>query len=68
MADVCERHGLKLLTYGTLVSASFRDEFAISQVPLQCGGFLADKWLKQPEPDLYAANLTPSQRKVGHRT
>ncbi|KAG9308213.1 NADP-dependent oxidoreductase domain-containing protein [Chiua virens] len=46
MADVCERHNVKLLTYGTL-----------------CGGFLADKWLGQPEPDLYAGDLTPSQRK-----
>ncbi|KAF8055146.1 NADP-dependent oxidoreductase domain-containing protein [Lyophyllum atratum] len=46
MADVCEKHDLKLLTYGTL-----------------CGGFLADKWLDQPEPDLYSGNLTPSQRK-----
>ncbi|KAH7909488.1 NADP-dependent oxidoreductase domain-containing protein [Hygrophoropsis aurantiaca] len=46
MADVCEAHNVKLLTYGTL-----------------CGGFLADKWLNQPEPDLYTGNLTPSQRK-----
>jgi len=46
MSDVCERHGLKLLTYGTL-----------------CGGFLADKWLGASEPDSYAGNLTPSQRK-----
>lgn len=46
MADVCERHHVKLLTYGTV-----------------CGGFLADKWLGQPEPDLYSGNLTPSQRK-----
>jgi aryl-alcohol dehydrogenase-like predicted oxidoreductase len=48
MADVCEKHGLKLLTYGTL-----------------CGGFLADKWLGAPEPDLYSDDmkLTPSQRK-----
>ncbi|TFK98847.1 NADP-dependent oxidoreductase domain-containing protein [Pterulicium gracile] len=46
MDHVCEKHGLKLLTYGTL-----------------CGGFLADRWLDQPEPDLYAGNLTPSQRK-----
>jgi hypothetical protein len=30
----------------------------------QCGGFLADKWLGAPEPDSYAGNLTPSQRKV----
>ncbi|KAG5724606.1 General stress protein 69 [Termitomyces sp. T112] len=46
MADVCQKHDIKLLTYGTL-----------------CGGFLADKWLGQPEPDLYSGNLTPSQRK-----
>ncbi|KAL4062828.1 NADP-dependent oxidoreductase domain-containing protein [Scleroderma yunnanense] len=46
MSDVCERHNIKLLTYGTL-----------------CGGFLSDKWLNQPEPDLYAGDLTPSQRK-----
>ncbi|KAI0812576.1 NADP-dependent oxidoreductase domain-containing protein [Irpex lacteus] len=46
MSDVCEKHGVKLLTYGTL-----------------CGGFLSDQWLDKPEPDLYADNLTPSQRK-----
>ncbi|KAK0475286.1 aldo/keto reductase [Armillaria novae-zelandiae] len=46
MSDVCDRHGLKLLTYGTV-----------------CGGFLADKWLNQPEPDSYTGDLTPSQRK-----
>ncbi|KAH9945677.1 NADP-dependent oxidoreductase domain-containing protein [Amylocystis lapponica] len=46
MADVCLKHNVKLLTYGTL-----------------CGGFLADQWLNQPEPDLYSGNLTPSQRK-----
>ncbi|KAJ2918781.1 hypothetical protein MD484_g1594, partial [Candolleomyces efflorescens] len=46
MSDVCAKHGLKLLTYGTL-----------------CGGFLADKWLGQPEPDPYSGDLTPSQRK-----
>ncbi|TFK32755.1 NADP-dependent oxidoreductase domain-containing protein [Crucibulum laeve] len=46
MSDVCEKHDIKLLTYGTL-----------------CGGFLADKWLGAPEPDLYSGNLTPSQRK-----
>ncbi|KAI6118226.1 NADP-dependent oxidoreductase domain-containing protein [Pisolithus sp. B1] len=28
-----------------------------------CGGFLSDKWLHKPEPDLYADDLTPSQRK-----
>ncbi|KAJ2920949.1 hypothetical protein H1R20_g12303, partial [Candolleomyces eurysporus] len=46
MSDVCAKHGLKLLTYGTL-----------------CGGFLADKWLGQPEPEAYSGDLTPSQRK-----
>ncbi|KAJ7720085.1 NADP-dependent oxidoreductase domain-containing protein [Mycena maculata] len=46
MTDVCHRHNVKLLTYGTL-----------------CGGFLADRWLDQPEPDLYSGDLTPSQRK-----
>ncbi|KAJ3543813.1 hypothetical protein NM688_g5818 [Phlebia brevispora] len=46
MADVCEKHNVKLLTYGTL-----------------CGGFLADRWLGAPEPDLYSGDLTPSQRK-----
>ncbi|KAH6962829.1 NADP-dependent oxidoreductase domain-containing protein [Fusarium avenaceum] len=28
-----------------------------------CGGFLADKWLGKPEPDVYDSNSTPSQRK-----
>ncbi|KAF4588402.1 hypothetical protein EYR40_009952 [Pleurotus pulmonarius] len=46
MADVCDKHGVKILAYGTL-----------------CGGFLADKWLDQPQPDLYSGQLTPSQRK-----
>ncbi|KAH7469884.1 hypothetical protein FOMA001_g13964 [Fusarium oxysporum f. sp. matthiolae] len=30
---------------------------------VQCGGFIADKWLNQPEPDVYDTNITPSQRK-----
>jgi len=46
MGDVCEKHGLKLLTYGTL-----------------CGGFLADEWLGQSEPEAYQPSMTPSQRK-----
>ncbi|KAJ6532891.1 Aldo keto reductase [Mycena vulgaris] len=46
MADVCTKHGVKLLTYGTL-----------------CGGFLADKWIGEPEPDPYSGSLNPSQRK-----
>ena len=27
------------------------------------GGFLSDKWLNRPEPDLYSTTITPSQRK-----
>ncbi|KAJ7364680.1 NADP-dependent oxidoreductase domain-containing protein [Mycena albidolilacea] len=46
MADICTKHGIKLLTYGTL-----------------CGGFLADKWIGEPEPDPYSGSLNPSQRK-----
>ena len=46
MGEVCARHNVKLLTYGTL-----------------CGGFIADKWLGKPEPQLFGAESTPSQRK-----
>lgn len=46
MGEVCARHNVKLLTYGTL-----------------CGGFLAEKWLGKPEPQLFGPNTTPSQRK-----
>ncbi|KAH6974349.1 NADP-dependent oxidoreductase domain-containing protein [Ilyonectria sp. MPI-CAGE-AT-0026] len=46
MGQVCEKHDIKLLTYGTL-----------------CGGFLAEKWLSQPEPEIYDDSITPSQRK-----
>ncbi|KEF63599.1 uncharacterized protein A1O9_01577 [Exophiala aquamarina CBS 119918] len=46
MGKVCQEHGIKLLTYGTL-----------------CGGFLAEKWLGQPEPELFSDSITPSQRK-----
>lgn len=46
MAEVCTRHNVKLLTYGTL-----------------CGGFLAEKWLGKPEPQLFGPDTTPSQRK-----
>lgn len=28
-----------------------------------CGGFIADKWLGQPEPELFLQDITPSQRK-----
>ncbi|KAF7334629.1 Aldo-ket-red domain-containing protein [Mycena venus] len=46
LAQVCTKHGIKLLTYGTL-----------------CGGFLADKWIGEPEPEPYSGSLNPSQRK-----
>ncbi|OJD36543.1 aldo keto reductase [Diplodia corticola] len=28
-----------------------------------CGGFLADQWLDQPEPEPFSCEMTPSQRK-----
>ncbi|OSC98322.1 Aldo/keto reductase [Trametes coccinea BRFM310] len=28
-----------------------------------CGGFLTDRWLGQPEPELYSSGLNPTQRK-----
>ncbi|KAJ7719443.1 NADP-dependent oxidoreductase domain-containing protein [Mycena maculata] len=46
LGDVCTKHGVKLLTYGTL-----------------CGGFLAERWIGEPEPDPYSGSLNPSQRK-----
>ncbi|KAI0351111.1 Aldo/keto reductase [Trametes cingulata] len=46
MDDICQRHNIKVLAYGTL-----------------CGGLLTDRWLGQPEPELYSGGLNPSQRK-----
>ncbi|KAJ5794735.1 hypothetical protein N7457_001334 [Penicillium paradoxum] len=46
MAEFCDKHNIKLLTYGTLL-----------------GGLLAEKWIDQAAPDLYAETTTPSQRK-----
>ncbi|KAH6667597.1 aldo/keto reductase-like protein [Halenospora varia] len=46
MAAACQKHGVKLLTYGSL-----------------CGGFLADKWLGQPAPNMFEKQMTPSHRK-----
>lgn len=67
MADVCEKHDLKLLVYGTLVgcASTFKSftTITLTLVP-QCGGFLSDTWLSQPEPAKYDSSLTPSQRKV----
>lgn len=28
-----------------------------------CGGFIAEKWLNEPEPELFSTDITPSQRK-----
>jgi aryl-alcohol dehydrogenase-like predicted oxidoreductase len=78
MADVCEKHNIKLLTYGTFVRislysyrlpaiffSSLNSWSSASHFPSgQCGGFLADAWLDRPEPDPYSGALTPSQRKV----
>ncbi|KAI1649023.1 aldo/keto reductase [Daldinia loculata] len=51
MTQVCDQYGLKLLTYGSFTQ--------------QCGGFLSERWLHQPAPDIYLESnkLTPSQRK-----
>ena len=46
MGDICMKHDIKLLTYGTLL-----------------GGFIAEKWLNSPEPELFSNDVTPSQRK-----
>ena len=45
MTELCQRHGVKLLAFGTLA-----------------GGFLSEKWLGKPEPQLNDA-LTWSQMK-----
>ena len=71
MADVCKRHGVKLLTYGTLVRLFYVCPRAsiVDFYFLQCGGFLSDKWLYAPEPNRYHEEptlrdpLTPSQKK-----
>ncbi|ENH64123.1 hypothetical protein FOC1_g10004391 [Fusarium oxysporum f. sp. cubense race 1] len=38
-------------------------QFSLIDSRPTCGGFIADKWLNQPEPDVYDTNITPSQRK-----
>lgn len=68
MADVCKRHNIKLLTYGTLVNIPFFLILVTSPNFPQCGGFLSDKWLYAPEPMRYHEEggrdlLTPSQKK-----
>ena len=62
---MCQKHNLKLLTYGTLVSETRRMLLPqIAHLDRQCGGFLADQWIGLPEPDPYGDKLSPSQRKV----
>ena len=58
-----KKHDVKLLTYGTLISVTFRAERIFSERGLilpwpQCGGFLAEKWLGKAEPNLYEHFLT----------
>jgi hypothetical protein len=64
MGAVCEKHDVKLLTYGTLV-CSYHQTYPLNYtLTNQCGGFLAEKWLGKAEPGLYDSEITPSQRKV----
>ncbi|KAK8065779.1 hypothetical protein PG997_012526 [Apiospora hydei] len=68
MGELCQKHDIKLLTYGTLVSvASNQNDISSCHLLMtsswQCGGFLAEKWLGRAEPDLYDESITPSQRK-----
>ncbi|KAF4950043.1 hypothetical protein FGADI_8489 [Fusarium gaditjirri] len=47
-----------------MVDACLRHDIKLLTYGTLCGGFIADKWLNQPEPDVYDTNITPSQRKV----
>lgn len=69
MGASCQKYDVKLLTYGTLVSvdpnpAAYSGKHKLILSLPQCGGFLAEKWLGQAEPNLYEESITPSQRKV----
>ncbi|GKU22420.1 unnamed protein product [Fusarium langsethiae] len=46
-----------------MADACLRHDIKLLTYGTLCGGFIADKWLNQPEPDVYDANITPSQRK-----
>lgn len=65
MVEMCYKHDLKLLTYGTLVSDVNNDINAklVNEIA-KCGGFLSDQYLGAHEPDYTSKSLTPSQRKV----
>ncbi|KAJ3731598.1 aldo/keto reductase [Lentinula guzmanii] len=58
MEAVCQKYGVKLLTYGSFLILFLKR-------PYQCGGFFSDKWLDADAPNIYSekAQLTPSQRK-----
>ncbi|KAF5712415.1 hypothetical protein FMUND_8510 [Fusarium mundagurra] len=46
-----------------MADACSRHDIKLLTYGTLCGGFIADKWLDQPEPDVYDTNITPSQRK-----
>ncbi|KAG5761210.1 hypothetical protein H9Q72_010686 [Fusarium xylarioides] len=46
-----------------MADACSRHDIKLLTYETLCGGFIADKWLNQPEPDVYDTNITPSQRK-----
>ncbi|KAF5648060.1 hypothetical protein F52700_1274 [Fusarium sp. NRRL 52700] len=46
-----------------MAEACSRHDIKLLTYGTLCGGFIADKWLNQPEPDVYDTNITPSQRK-----
>lgn len=47
-------------------NTSFRCKLANKglHLQLQCGGFLAEKWLGKPAPEPFSEGMTPSLRKV----
>lgn len=64
MCAACEKYGVKLLTYGTLVRLHPRHAFAGTLAHLsQCGGLLSNRFLNVPVPNPYDLNFTPSLRK-----
>ena len=63
MSEICNKYGLKLITYGTFVKLQPGCE-----ADRQCGGLLSDKWIDREAPNLYGGGLTTSQRKVSKYT
>ncbi len=67
MEAVCQQFGVKLLTYGSLVSEPNNlPSHSCHSCGTQCGGFLSRGWLGKEAPEIYSDQfkLTPSQRKV----